>query len=148
MKAIALPLLVLAAFASAPAHAAREGAAHDGSVTVTVDRVRDDAGHVRVDLCTQDTFLKGECPYSGAAAAVKGVTTVVIEGVPPGVYAAQIYHDRNDNHKVDMRLHIPIEEVGFSNNASVGLRGPSFDRAAFTHDTTDQTIAVRLHRFG
>ena len=107
-------------------------------------------GHVRVDLCTEATFLKGDCPYSGAASAVKGVTTVRIEAVPPGLYAAQVYHDRNDNHTVDRSrtLGIPVEGIGFSNNAPIGLHGPKWAKAAFTHEAADQELAVRLHRYG
>ena len=119
-----------------------------GSVVFQVDHVRDDAGHVRVDICTETTFLKGACPYSGEAPAVQGVTTVTVTGVPPGVYAAQVYHDRNDDHTVNRgRFGIPLEEVGFSNNAPIGLRGPKWAKAAFSHDTTDQELAVKLHRY-
>ena len=120
-----------------------------GALVFQIDHVRDDAGHVRVDVCTQTSFLADGCPYSGEAPAVKGVTTVTIAGVPPGVYAAQIYHDRNDNHRVDRSkpLGIPLEEVGFSNNAPIGLHGPKWAKAAFTHDLEDQQLAVKLRRF-
>jgi len=147
MKAIFLPLLAIATLATGPAHAQHDDTQHNGSVTFAVDHVRDDKGHVRVDICTRPTFLKSECPYWGSAPASKGVTTVVIPDVPPGVYAAQIYHDRNDNHAVDRRLGITIEEVGFSNDAFIGLHGPKFDKASFTHDTSDQNLTVKLHRF-
>ena len=138
--ALAAALLALAA---APAQAPA-----DGSVVFQVDHVRDDAGHVRVDICTQATFLKEACPYSGAAPAVKGVTTVTVSAVPPGVYAAQVYHDRNDDHTVNRgRFGIPLEEIGFSNNAPIGLRGPKWTKAAFSHDASDQQLAVKLHRY-
>ena len=121
-----------------------------GALVFTVDHVRDDAGHVRVDVCTEATFLKGAgCPYTGAAVAVKGVTVVRVEGVPPGVYAAQVYHDRNDNERVDRSrpFGLPTEEVGFSNNAPVGLRGPRWAGASFTHEAAEQQLAVRLHHY-
>ena len=119
-----------------------------GSVVFQVDHVRDDAGHVRVDICTEATFLKEACPYFGAAAAVKGVTTVTVTGVPPGLYAAQVYHDRNDDHTVNRgRFGIPLEEIGFSNNAPIGLHGPKWAKAAFSHGSTEQQLAVKLHRY-
>ena len=120
-----------------------------GTIILQVDHVRDDTGHVRVDICTEATFLKDGCPYSGQAVAVKGVTTIIIPGVPPGVYAAQVYHDRNDNHRVDRSkpFGVPLEEVGFSNNAPIGLRGPKWAKAAFSHEATDQQLAVKLKRF-
>ena len=140
------PVLLAAVLAAAATPAFAQ--APFGSVVFQVDHVRDDAGHVRVDICTEATFLKEACLYSGAAAAVKGVTTVTVTGVPPGVYAAQVYHDRNDDHTVNRgRFGIPLEEVGFSNNAPIGLRGPKWAKAAFSHDTTDQQLAVKLHRY-
>ena len=120
-----------------------------GVITFQVDHVDSDAGHVRVDICPQDHFLKGGCPYKGAAPAVKGLTTVRVEGVPPGVYAAQVFHDRNDNERVDRLklLGLPTEQVGFSNNAPVGLHGPRWSAASFTHEAGGQELAVRLRSY-
>ena len=124
------------------------GGASGGDLTFVVSHVRDSVGHVRVDICTLTTFLKAECPFSGAAIAVQGTTTVTIANLPQGTYAAQLYHDRNDNHTVDRgAFGIPLEEIGFSQDAPVGLRGPRFAKAAFIHGSGDQTLTVRLRRF-
>jgi uncharacterized protein (DUF2141 family) len=124
------------------------GHAEDAPITFVVNGLRFSGGSVRVDVCTQETFLKSECPFSGAVPAVKGSTTVTVEGVPPGVYAAQIYHDWNDNHRVDRQaLGIPREGLAFSNDAPLGLHGPSFARAAFAHGEEPQTFSVKLHHF-
>ena len=124
-------------------------AAQNASITLEVLNVRVAIGSVRVDICTKDTFLKVTCPYSGASVAAEGTTTVVVEGVPPGTYAAQVYHDENDNHKVDRGpLGIPKEGIGFSNDAPLGLHGPSFTKASFVHDETPLVMSVRLHHFG
>ena len=73
---------------------------------------------------------------------------VEVKDLPPGVYAVQAYHDRNDNHKVDRNfLGLPVEAVGFSNDAPVGLSGPSFEAARFNFPGGEQTIALRLRRF-
>ena len=140
---IATALLVLAV--AAPALAQDGGSA----MVFQVDGVRDDVGHVRVDICTEETFLKRGCPYFGSAPAVKGMTTVRVEGVPPGDYAAQVYHDRNDDHRVNRSrpLGIPLEEVGFTNDAPVGLRGPKWARAKVVHDSADQELSVTLRKY-
>ena len=145
MKRLSLAAVLLIAAAAAPA-LAQEGAA---ALVFQVDGVRDDAGHVRVDLCTEDTFLKDGCPYAGEAPAVKGVTTVRVENVPPGVYAAQVYHDRNDNHRVDRAkiIGLPLEEVGFTNDAPVGLRGPKWSKAKVIHDSAEQELSVTLRKY-
>jgi uncharacterized protein (DUF2141 family) len=138
---LALAFLALAGWPST-------GRAQGGSLSVEVTGIRFSGGSIRVDVCTPETFLKATCEYSNAAPAVEGVTTVTFENVPPGIFAAQVYHDWNDNHRVDRTvLGIPREGLGFSNNAPLGLHGPSFSRAAFTHEAAPQTISVKLHHF-
>jgi uncharacterized protein (DUF2141 family) len=143
MRAVALVLATAAAFLPGIA------LAQNGALVFEVDGVRDDSGHVRVDVCTEDTFLRKNCPYSGAAPAVKGITTVRVENVPPGVYAAQVFHDHNDNGKVDRAkiLGVPLEEVGFTNDAPVGLHGPRWSKAKVIHDSPEQTLSVTLRKY-
>ena len=75
---------------------------------------------MHVDICPKTDFLKQDCPWSGEAPATLGTTIVTIPNVPPGVYAAQVFQDRNNNHKVDRALFgIPTEPVGFSNDAPI-----------------------------
>jgi uncharacterized protein (DUF2141 family) len=138
---VALTLFVLAAW---PAASRAQG----GSLSFEVTGIRFSGGSIRVDVCTPETFLKAVCEFSSSAPAVEGATTVEFENVPPGVYAAQVYHDWNDNHRVDRNaLGIPKEGLGFSNDAPLGLHGPSFARAAFTHESAPQTLRVKLHHF-
>lgn len=115
-----------------------------GGLVVVVDDVRNDEGSVHVDICTEKNFLR-TCLYSGEAKAVSGKTAVIVEGVPKGVYAAQVFHDENMNHKVDRGLFgIPKEGVGFSNDFKIGLRAPRFDEAAFHYAGGDQQVVVHL----
>ena len=114
---------------------------------VMVQNVVSSSGHVRVDVCTRSEFLS-KCRYSGAAPATPGVTMVEVRDLPPGVYAVQAYDDRNDNREVDRNvLGLPTEAVGFSNDAAVGLHGPSFKRAYFVYSGGEQTLSLRLRRF-
>jgi len=124
-----------------------EAAPRAGVLRVIVHNVAAAGGHVRVDVCTASEFLS-KCRYSGSAAATPGVTMVEVRDLPPGVYAVQAYDDRNDNRRVDRNLiGLPTEAVGFSNNASVRLDGPSFKAASFDFAGGEQTIALRLRRF-
>jgi uncharacterized protein (DUF2141 family) len=117
-------------------------------LSVVVDGVLDSEGYVRIDVCTQDTFLGRKCETSGAAPAQKGATQVVLTHLPPGVYAIQAFHDRNDDGRLNRGpLGLPLEEVGFSRSPPLGLHGPSFQRAAFVHGDVAQTVNVHLNRF-
>jgi uncharacterized protein (DUF2141 family) len=103
-----------------------------GDVAVTVTGVRNDRGHVRVALCQKASFLQPHCPWQGNAKAVPGETTVVVKDVPPGTYAAQAFHDEDDNGTLDRNfLGLPKEGMGFSNNAPMHFGPPRFGAASF-----------------
>ena len=107
-------------------------------------------GTVRVAICTPATFLKTDCPWEGVAQANGNAqgTVVTIAGVPPGVYAAQVFQDENDNHEVDRNvLGIPKEGVGFSNDAPIRLKAPSFAEASFEYAGEGMTLRVKLRHF-
>ena len=115
-------------------------------VEIAVTGVANARGHIHVDLCTEDTFLKDNCPYEGSAVATPGSTLVTITGVPPGQYAAQVFHDEHDDGHVHRTvLGIPTEPIGFSNNAPLHLHGPKFKEAAFAvaHGVEHITLKLR-----
>lgn len=134
----ALAAVLLEASAPAPGVA---------DVTVRVAGVRDARGQVRVEICSARTWLKAGCEFTLSTPAQAGETVVVIPDVPAGVWAVQAYHDRNGNKEVDRGpLGLPVEEIGFSNQPPVGLKGPAFARAAFTHRDGAE-VRVRLKRY-
>ncbi len=103
-----------------------------GDVVVTVTGVRNDRGHVRVALCQKASFLQPHCPWQGNAPAVNGETRVLVKNVPAGTYAAQAFHDEDDNGTLDRNfLGLPKEGMGFSNNAPMRFGPPRFNAAAF-----------------
>ena len=117
------------------------------TVEIVVQNVRNAHGRVHVSLCRQEEFLK-ECALRGEAIAQAGNVTIQIANVPPGHYAAQAFHDENDNHKVDRGfLGIPKEGVGFSNDARIWMGPPKFREAAFDHGATRQQIRFSLRYF-
>lgn len=135
-------VMIAMALAAAPARAAM--------VQVAVTGVPQARGHVRVELCTRTTFLTTACPYQGQAPAAPGLTLVTIGEVPPGEYAAQVFHDETDEGIVHQNLlGIPRERVGFSNDAPLRITGPQFRDAAFVVGAEVKHISVRLrHLFG
>jgi uncharacterized protein (DUF2141 family) len=125
--------------------AAQSARAADVEVDVAgVDQAR---GHVRVAICTESTFLKTSCPYMGSAQAKAGLTVVKIDNVPPGVYAAQVFHDDTDGGVIHQdSLGIPKEAVGFSNDAPLRLSGPRFSDASFSVKDGVAHIGLKLRK--
>ena len=67
--------------------------------------------------------------------------------LPSGEYAIALIHDENGNGRLDTRLGLPIEGVGFSRNPRLMFGPPKFAAARFA--VTDQGIAetVRMKYF-
>ena len=126
------------------------GVAHAGLVEVAVNGIAEARGHVRVELCTRNTFLTNDCPYQGVAVATRGATLVRIANVPPGEYAAQAFQDETDQGVVHQNmLGIPKERIGFSNDAPLHVKGPRFTEAAFAVGGDMRQITLKVkHLFG
>ena len=57
---------------------------------------------------------------------------MTFEDIPEGTYAVSIFHDENDNGKMDTNfLGIPSEDYGCSNDASGFLGPPKWEDAKF-----------------
>jgi uncharacterized protein (DUF2141 family) len=122
------------------------GAAQAATVRVTVTGVRNARGHVLVALCTRETFLQPHCAYQGRAAAQAGAVTIVIDGVPAGVYAAQAFHDEDDNGRLERSfLGMPEEGMGFSRDAKMRFGPPAFDAASVTVPGGDLRFALKYY---
>jgi uncharacterized protein (DUF2141 family) len=141
---MALGLTGLLLAAAAPA-----GTPPNGTIEVAVAGVRNASGQVKVDVCTEATFLK-DCPWSATARAHAGTVVVEVHGVPPGRYAIQAFHDANNNGECDQGLFgIPREGVGFSNDAFKGWSRPKFGNAAFDFNGGRLRLALKLrHMLG
>jgi len=139
----------LALLAAAASGAAGQAHAAGAPITVEVGNVRNNHGRVRVTICPQERFLNDAgCKYEGSAPAHAGTTTITIDNVPPGQWAAQAFFDENDNNKVDKMLFgIPKEGVGFSRDARMPMRAPKWEDAVFSHDGAAQTIHFSLRYF-
>lgn len=122
--------------------------AQPGVVDVTVTGVRNAKGHVLVAVCDRATFLAPTCAYRGRAAAAAGAVMVRVTGVPPGTYAAEAYHDENDNARLDRSwLGFPEEGLGFSRDAPMRFGPPGFADAAFAVAREGASISFGLRYF-
>ncbi|HUH83399.1 MAG TPA: DUF2141 domain-containing protein [Stellaceae bacterium] len=135
MRGIALALLLLAA---SPLSAAE--------LVITVDGIRSDRGDIRVSVYAS----AAEWPDKSARAndqvkkAQQG-SVVFRYQLPPGIYAANGYHDENGNGKFDTSLiGLPEEGYMFSNNVSPFLSAPSFDSASFKLPREGAAISMRV----
>lgn len=87
---------------------------------------------------------RGKIAGDSVKAAAPGVV-IVLGGLVPGRYAVAVYHDENGNGRFDQGIFgIPLEDYGFSNDASAWFAPPPFADAAVTVDGATTEITIRL----
>jgi uncharacterized protein (DUF2141 family) len=136
-----LPFLFTAALSSQP----------PDSVTLTVRIVgaRNTNGVVRVALFHNREGFPGDASKAFRTQPAKIdpqtlTAQVVFTQIPEGGYAVMVFHDENQNGKLDKKVvGIPKEGYGASNNPPKKLRAPNFDEARLAL-SSDKTVEVRL----
>jgi len=114
------------------------------SIEVTVEDVANNDGKIFLALYNSETnFL--EKSYKGTKSEImNNSSTITFEDIPSGVYAISVFHDENDNGKMDTNfMGIPKEDYGCSNDAS-GFMGPPKWKDAKFELKTDKTITITL----
>lgn len=128
--------------------AAQDDTSEGATMSVGVTHVRNDEGHVRCALFTAARGWPSSVSDARATAVVRahnGRATCRFEGVAPGRYAVAVFHDEDDDTRLDKNAFgVPREGWGVSGGARGGaFSGPSFDDAAFTWDGTGR-VRVQL----
>ena len=121
------------------------GTAAAADLTVEFAGLRSAAGLVRVAVCPEATFTKPQCPHVAVVPADRGAA--VVEGIPPGIYAVQVFHDEDGDGDLDRRAFWPTEGLGFSRDAPMRMGPPRFGDAALRINGNG-TIRVTMRYFG
>jgi len=143
-------LAAAAAAALAGLGAARaEDAVSRGMLVVTVDGVRSAVGHVRGAVFDRKEGFPDQesAALRGAAVEIKDDRIEVrFDALPYGEYAVSLYHDENDDQRLNKKLFgIPKEGYGVSNNVVHAMRPPRFDEAIFRLDAPVKELTVHVH---
>jgi uncharacterized protein (DUF2141 family) len=128
--------------ASTPANAGQ-------SIHVDVADLRSDRGHVVCFLYNSDVgFPKDQRESISQMNGVisGGRSSCDFASVPVGTYAISVYHDENDNGRLDANfLGIPKEGVGASNDANAHFGPPKFKDAKFLVEGNPKTLVIHIH---
>jgi uncharacterized protein (DUF2141 family) len=113
-------------------------------LVIQVKGVRKNHGVIRACLFTSpEQYLEKSDRCVEARPAGKE-TKLAFHDLPEGLYAVVVYHDENENGRIDLgTFRIPVEPYGFPGNPSTIFGPPSFRQAAILvkHDTT---IIIKL----
>jgi len=133
-----------------PAAGESQGAPAPGEVEIHIEGLRSVNGLVSACLtalpagfpdCRNDPASVRRTTKAGPGA------TILFNGIAPGTYAVSLIHDENGNGKLDTRLGIPREGVGFSRNPVVRFSAPKFGDASFPVGDKPVTLTVRMKYF-
>lgn len=112
-------------------------------VTVIISSLDSNDGKVYVALYNSEaSFLnKG---FKGEVSKIENKgCSVVFKDVPNGIYAVSMFHDENNNNKMDSNfLGIPKEDYGCSNNAKGFMGPPKWEDAKF--EVNNQSIIQQI----
>ncbi|MDR1593923.1 MAG: DUF2141 domain-containing protein [Prevotellaceae bacterium] len=115
-------------------------------LTIVIDGIEKLQGQILVGVYDSAGFLR-KAAYGVIVKADKNEVTVVIDSIATGKYAVSIFHDENDNYKLDTgQFGIPIEKTGLSNNAKSKTGPPKFNDCAFKLEE-DAVIYITLQEF-
>lgn len=121
-----------------------------GTLTVRVLNVQSRQGCIRMAVYNDENSFPSETrSFQGAHLPLKpGIDTELTCELPFGNYAVAVYHDINNNGKMDKNtLGIPTEPYAFSNHVKVKWRAPRFREAVFGFNATQQEITVVLKKW-
>jgi len=118
---------------------------NDTGLWVTVENIKSAKGNIFVGLYDSEgnwlsKTLKGE-----VCKIVDGKAKVQFKDIEPGIYGISIYHDENDNGKLDAGIFgIPKEPYACSKGAKGRFGPPKWSDAKFKYDgiTLTQTITL------
>lgn len=114
------------------------------TITVNIDKLQSETGHILVALHTEATFMKGNGIENAKSKIVDGKVTVTFENVEAGEYAILVLHDANDNSQMDFEPNgMPKESFGTSNN-SMSFGPPQFTSAKFNVTNKDLEMKIIL----
>ena len=102
------------------------------TINVDISGFETDKGKARIGLFNEkETFLR-EANWKQFSGINNNNATATFTDIPDGIYAISVYHDENDNEKLDLIMGmIPKEDTGTSNNPKAKMGPPKWEESIF-----------------
>ena len=96
---------------------------------------------------SESSFNAKEASAQTTIAANSSELRYKIDDLKPGYYVIRVFHDLNDNDKLDKNfIGIPSEPYGVSNNAKEKFGPPKYKKAKFYYDGTSMSLFIKVDR--
>ena len=124
--------------------------AKKGELMLEIKNIESASGVLHVAVYDEPHFLEeGKALFQTTAAVqTQQNLRIPVANIPFGKYAIAVYHDVNNNGKLDKNyLGIPAEPYAFSNNPRAKWRSPTFDETQIEVNTLQKDIPLELKRW-
>lgn len=122
-----------------------------GTLVLNLENIQSFSGTIRIAIYDNaDAFEnEGAVVWDKVVSNINGEQiTLKAKDLPFGDYAIALYHDVNDNDKLDKNnFGIPTEPYAFSNNPKVKWKPPSYKDSKFHFSKTNQAISMILKKW-
>jgi uncharacterized protein (DUF2141 family) len=121
-----------------------------GRLVVELDNVRSGTGAILVSVYSSedDFLLAGRGDTYRFAPTLAGSQKLSLDAVPFGTVGVAVFHDLNDNGRLDTNLMgIPTEPFAFSGKPGSKFRAPRFREIQFDFSRDQQRISARLEKW-
>ena len=115
-------------------------------LVVEIDHINSDNGKVFAQVFLgAENYKIGKAAANQMLEAKKGPGQFVFKDLPAGEYAVRMFHDENNNQKMETNMFgMPTEGYGYSNEA-VGNMGPAkYKKMAFTIAAEDTKVSTKV----
>ena len=119
--------------------------AQNTNLTINISGLKNSTGIVTAELySSKEKFLK--IAYKKGSSTIKSNSaSVTFSEIPKGEYTVMIYHDLNNNGKLDKSfIGMPKEPVACSNNAKGFMGPPKYEDAKFMI-ASDSKITIKMN---
>lgn len=114
-------------------------------IIVNITNFDNNEGKVLVGLYNSEGNFLNETVKGTYSKISNESCTVIFKNVVPGTYAISVFHDENDNNKLDTNFFgIPKEDTGTSNNAPARFGPPKWRDAKFEVRNNTITQNIKL----
>ena len=119
-----------------------------GNLKVVVKNIRNNTGQVGFFLFNTGDGFPGNTDKARLSGFVKiagNSAEYNFTNLPMGTYAVYVFHDEDNNKKLNTNfIGMPKEGIGVSNNAKGHFGPPKYDDAKFDFSKPDRTITISL----
>ncbi len=119
-----------------------------GALSINLEGVRSTKGKLHIAIYDNAESFPKEGQFLMKKQLPADQRLVIIDNLKFGEYAIAVYHDENNNGKLDKNfLGIPTEPYAFSNDLKPKWKRPTYEEAVITFNKDQLALQLTLHKW-